>query len=147
MITNPEEIRTKNRRRNLEKIRVSKRWRQQTKHLTEGKTCEWCGTTEKLLVHHPEDTMYVNEETYLDFSSCQILCSRCHYHLHRGRVLCKTCKQHYHRTVYEQCYHCADPEARERAEAKKVQRLKKQREYRKKRVEEFKKKLKEEGRI
>lgn len=52
-----------------------------------------------------------SNEYYLSFEDCVVLCSRCHFSLHRGLILCKACKQHYHSPHYKICSEC-DPNSK-----------------------------------
>ena len=109
-----------NRRKNLKKTYSSKEWKANVKAFIAGKKCEWCGTTEKLLAHHPYLTSY-SDGTYGDLylSGCMVLCNRCHFSLHKGLVLCGKCREHYHLVGADCCRNCfvlAHPEI---VEAKK----------------------------
>ena len=46
------------------------------------------------------------ERTYMDFENVVILCRRCHFALHKGKVLCSRCKIHYHNPRYQMCFEC-----------------------------------------
>jgi len=141
-----------NRRKNLKKTYASKEWKKNVKEFIAGKKCEWCGTTEKLLAHHPylesyKDGNYGN----LYFSGCIVLCTRCHFSLHKGLVLCKRCGLHYHSIGAESCRGCfniAHPEIVE-AKKKKVEETKalkkKLRDEEKERVKKWKKEHPKEG--
>jgi len=127
----PEKIRTKNRRTTKKKIWQTKEWKEGVKNFVKGKSCEWCGTTEKLLPHHP----YANTKDidYLDLylSSCIVLCNRCHFALHKGLILCSKCRTHYHRIGADVCYSCylqSNPELLEKIEIgkEKWKRVKKE---------------------
>jgi hypothetical protein len=135
-----EEIRTKNRRKELSRIYRSKEWKDAVKSFITGKRCEWCGTTENLLAHHPDTDCYRSEGLYIDLilSRCVVLCRRCHFHLHHGRVLCTKCKEHYHGLEYDQCWHCLSPDIKEKQEVRKIMYKKRQKEYRKKKYLELK---------
>lgn len=41
-----------------------------------------------------------------DEAKLMVLCNRCHYALHKGKVLCKVCKKNYHGKRYDMCYEC-----------------------------------------
>jgi hypothetical protein len=82
-VTCPQEIRTKNRRISKKKLYRSVAWKRSRDAFCEGKKCEWCGTTENLLPHHPyKDTP---DEAYSDLylSECVVLCNTCHFHLEK----------------------------------------------------------------
>lgn len=133
MISQPE-IQTKSRRKKLAKTWSSKEWKDRKAEFIKGKVCSWCGATEKLLPHHP----YINsmkDGTYLDFylSGCIVLCTRCHFALHKGKKLCPKCKEHYCNHDTEMCYGCfleQNPGIKEKIELKKVLIRKKQKELR-----------------
>ena len=46
------------------------------------------------------------ERTYMDFENVIILCKKCHYALHHGKVLCQRCRVHYHNPRYPVCFSC-----------------------------------------
>jgi len=135
-----------NRRKNLKKTYASKEWKKNVKEFVKGKTCEWCGTTEKLLAHHPFLTSY-KDGTYGDLylSGCIVLCTRCHFALHKGLVLCKRCGKHYHLIGADCCRSCFMELHPEMVEAKKVKAdekkalLKKLRDAEKAKAKEWKK--------
>ena len=105
-ITNPQATRVKGRRKNLVKIWSGKEWKNKCKEFIGDKSCAWCGTKEKLLVHHPYLESYNGCYTDLELSGCMVLCSRCHFSLHKGLVLCSRCKKHYHRVGGDMCKTC-----------------------------------------
>jgi len=109
-----------NRRKNLKKTYQSKEWKANVKAFIAGKKCEWCGTTEKLLAHHPYLESY-KDGTYSDLylSGCIVLCNRCHFSLHKGLTLCRKCKLHYHGVGADVCRICYLAEHPEIVEAKK----------------------------
>jgi len=89
----PQTRRTKNRRITKTKIHASKEWKEAVKAFIYGKSCEWCGSKEKLLPHHPfQDTP---NEIYGDLylSGCIPVCSKCHFmYERRHKQLCPRCK-------------------------------------------------------
>jgi len=106
-MVSPDNIRIINRKKKLSKIWTTKEWKEKKTEFIKGKVCSWCGTTEKLLPHHP----YMNslkDGTYMDFylSGCIVLCTRCHFALHHGKKLCPKCKEHYCSFDAEMCYPC-----------------------------------------
>ena len=118
----PAEIQTENRRTTKKKIWGTKEWKDGVKEFTKGKSCEWCGTTERLLPHHP----YRNTKDidYLDLylSGCVVLCNRCHFALHKGLVLCGKCRTRFHRLGTDLCYTCyveSNPRLAEEIEKRK----------------------------
>lgn len=138
-----DEIRTQNRRKELAKWRRSKEYRAESDRLTKGKTCIWCGTSHKLLIHHVDDSVYKTKEAYIAaLKYGDILCGTCHLAGHKGLVLCKLCKKHYHRPENECCQYCKNPELKEQQEIKKIQFKKRQKEYRRMKYIELKEKYK-----
>lgn len=142
MTQSQPEIRTTNRRKTLNKRWSSKAWRE--KRLTfikeRGGRCEWCGSTQKLTVHHPQRDSY-GDEVYMDLylSGCILLCNRCHAALHAGRVICERDhddgETHYRWHDAEMCSYCfkkEHPEVIEAAARAKRAKQKRQRELRKK---------------
>jgi len=109
----PETIRTSSRRKNLTKTWSGKEWKEKRLAFIEsrGGKCEWCGSTERLTVHHPMRNSYGNT-AYMDFflSGCTLLCSRCHSALHAGRVICEREHEdgevHYRWHDAEMCSYC-----------------------------------------
>ena len=79
-------------------------WRKNRTKLIEGKSCEWCGSKETLVVHHFYRAR-TNEE-YKSLKYVVILCKRCHFAYHKGMVLCKVCKQNYHKPLLHMCWKC-----------------------------------------
>lgn len=108
------------RRKNLNKIYNSKEWKNNVKEFTTGKTCEWCGSTEKLTAHHPYRESYKNGD-YIDLhlSACVVLCFRCHYAVHHNLLLCGVCGKKYHRVGADMCRDCFNKLHPEIVEAKK----------------------------
>jgi len=141
----PEETRTKNRRKNLNKLYNSAEWKKARKEFLDqhGYFCDWCGATKYLEIHHPMRNVY-GTDLYTDFvaSQCVVLCRSCHYATEHNRVLCPRCKEHYKFHDAEVCSYCylkEHPEVKERVELNKVLKRKKQRELRKKQRELIKK--------
>jgi len=112
--TNPGATRTKNHRKTMAQTWKTKQWKEEVKKFVEGKTCEWCGSTEKLLAHHPyqdtKDGIYSN----LYLSGCIVVCSKCHFMYHRRhKKICPLCKTGWRHLDTEMCYACylkANPE-------------------------------------
>lgn len=107
VMVSPEENAIKNRRKKLNSIYKSKEWRNAVKEFTSGKTCEWCGSTERLTAHHPYRESY-KDGTYTDLhlSACVVLCNRCHYAVHHNLLLCGICSKRYHRVGADMCRDC-----------------------------------------
>ena len=126
----PEEIRTKNRRKKLDKIWASPEWKRKRDEFVRGKCCIICGSTDRLTPHHPREESYRSIKKYLDLSSCLVLCGGCHRKIHKGYHLCPVCKKNL--TKYEQCWDCLPDEVKEKFEVKKILKRKLQREIRKK---------------
>jgi hypothetical protein len=81
-------------------------WRKKREEYIEDKQCEWCGSKNDLVIHHPQKPNSLTDEEYFSFVGTMILCKRCHYALHRGYVLCRKCKNNYHRPIYDMCSKC-----------------------------------------
>jgi hypothetical protein len=81
-------------------------WKQRRKEFLKGKSCEWCGSVEKLLPHHPQAPYSLTDEQYKLLEGTTVLCRRCHLALRRGLVLCKLCKKNYHEPEREMCWNC-----------------------------------------
>lgn len=135
--TCPEARRTKNRRTSKSKTYSTQKWKNDVKAFTAGKTCEWCGSTEKLLAHHPY--MDTPDGVYSDLylSGCIVLCSTCHFMFHRRhKKRCPVCKTGWMPLDVEMCYPCnlkANPEKAAAIEAEKERREIEDRQYKKER--------------
>jgi len=127
----PEEIRAANRKRELQAIWNSKEWEERKLVFLHGKSCQWCGSTTDLVPHHPDESLYKSREKYFDLSRCIVLCKRCHFALHHGRILCPNCHERYMPVGRDCCWNCLPDDERERIEIKKVMFKKRQRELRK----------------
>ncbi len=104
--TCPQEIAIHGRRDGLNRIWATKEHKAKVKAFCDGKTCQWCGTTDQLLAHHPYMESYKGVYSDLELSGCIVLCRRCHFALHKGFVLCQVCRQHFHRPGAEMCKPC-----------------------------------------
>ena len=105
--TCPQARRTKTRRHKKGKVYQSKEWKEKVKAFIAGKSCEWCGSTEKLLAHHPyrdtPDAIY--EDLYL--SGCIVLCNTCHFMFHRRhKKKCPICRENWMDLDVDRCYTC-----------------------------------------
>ena len=141
-------IATTNRRKALKKKWTGKEWKEKRLAFIKAKggTCEWCGSTERLTVHHPQRNSY-GDEVYMDLflSGCILVCSKCHAAIHAGMVLCERPhedgKNHYRWHDAEMCGFCfikEHPEIKEKAEQAKREKWKRQRELRKAQAEKVK---------
>ena len=106
-VTCPQARRTKTRRTRKGTVYQSKAWKEKVKAFVTGKSCEWCGSTEKLLAHHPyrdtPDAIY--EDLYL--SGCIVLCNTCHFMFHRRhKKKCPICHEHWMDLDVDRCYTC-----------------------------------------
>lgn len=45
-------------------------------------------------------------EYYMSFQDCMVLCKKCNFALHSGKVLCKVCRKKYHLKKYAKCWDC-----------------------------------------
>ena len=120
LIKSQPEIQTENRRRELARIRRTKRYRNEVIGLTAGKKCIWCGKTTNLTIHHTSKDDYKDEETYIrTLSKGWVMCNTCHiYGLHKGRILCPVCKSHYTKRP-DRCWYCLPDEEKDAIKAKK----------------------------
>jgi hypothetical protein len=94
--TCPQATRTRNRRISKSKIYASKSWKENKTAFVADKKCQWCGSTEKLLPHHPyKDTPDgIYEDLYL--SECVVLCGTCHFMLERRhKIRCPVCRENW----------------------------------------------------
>lgn len=58
-------------------------YRKNRKVYIKGKKCIWCGSTEELVLHHPYPPNSLSDKEYRSLIGVQIVCSSCHYALHR----------------------------------------------------------------
>jgi hypothetical protein len=103
----PQARRTKNRRHKKGKVYQSKEWKEKVGAFITGKSCEWCGSKEHLLAHHPyrdtPDAIY--EDLYL--SGCIVLCNTCHFMFHRRhKKKCPVCRENWMDLDVDRCYTC-----------------------------------------
>jgi len=137
MIESPNEVRTKKRRKVLNRIWQSKEWKAaRLVFLAENPICRWCGKKADT-PHHPIEDMYRN---YLDLSKCIPFCRACHTASHKGLVLCPDCREHYMRRENPngRCSKCMGTDWKEEQSKKKIQRNKKRRELQKASREKWK---------
>ena len=108
-VTCPEARRTKNRRKHKAAVYQSASWKKAKAEYVKGKVCEWCGSTENLLPHHPwkntPDDAY--EDLYL--SECVAVCGKCHFMFERRhKIICPVCKENYMPVdpTIDRCWSC-----------------------------------------
>jgi len=123
-VTCPQARRTNTRRVKKSNTYQTKAWKDTVAAFVAGKKCEWCGSTENLLAHHPyrdtQDSIY--QDLYL--SGCIVLCNTCHFMFHRRhKRKCPVCREYWTDLDVDRCYPChlkANPELatviKERAE-------------------------------
>ena len=89
-----------------------KKWKEKRAELIKKKgCCEWCGSTQKLCIHHPQKNNSLSNEEYESLKETVVLCKRCHHIYHRyNKILCQKCKDHYHKIGYEMCWYCLQKE-------------------------------------
>ena len=125
-VTCPQSRRTRTRRTKKGKVYQSKEWKAKVAGFVKGKTCDWCGSTENLLAHHPyrdtPDAIY--QDLYL--SGCIVLCNTCHFMFHRRhKRKCPVCKEHWMDLDVDMCYSChlkANPGLAEKIQEEKDKR-------------------------
>ena len=85
-----------------------KAWKERRKELLASQ-CAWCGSTEKLVLHHTK-LDHDNFEDYekLDPSEVITICKRCHFAFHHQMDLCPVCKKFYKQMWFPTCYTCKD---------------------------------------
>jgi len=116
----PEEIRVRNRRKELSRIRKTRKYREIVASLTAGRTCIWCGRSDRLTIHHTSLSDYVSERAYVaGLYTGWVMCGSCHRAYHQGRILCPKCKTRY--TKYTTCYACMPQERKDEIVRKKIQ--------------------------
>lgn len=127
---NPNQRRTANRRKKLSAIYKSPEWKAfKEKCINDaGGKCSWCGSTEALAPHHMLEYSYKTEWDYLDPRNVVVLCKRCHFAVHHGKILCPKCRKNYMRYENNCCYSCLPQADRDRIEAAIEARERKKRE-------------------
>jgi hypothetical protein len=105
-VTCPEAIRTVNRREKLEHIWDSDIWETKKAAWSIGKVCLMCGSSQSIVPHHDNVSLYREKTDYLDLSKCIPLCNTCHRNYHAGRVLCQVCNDTYIKPEYDCCWNC-----------------------------------------
>lgn len=81
-------------------------WRKRRKAYIKDKSCEFCGSKEHLVIHHPQRKNTLTDEKYQSFEGTKILCNRCHLALHKGMTLCPICKKKYKKARFPTCFAC-----------------------------------------
>jgi len=115
----PEEIRVRNRRRELASVRRSKEYQQRQRLLVLDKSCIWCGRRDHLLIHHTDLADYQTPAIYIQaLDKGWVMCTYCHRAYHSGRILCPICKERY--TKCATCYQCMPQERKDEIVARKV---------------------------
>lgn len=80
-------------------------WKERAAKFVEGECCVWCGTTEKLVPHHPKKKGGYTREEYLNVEKyCRtkegkkfVLCKKCNFMENKGYRLCPVCKKKYYK--------------------------------------------------
>ncbi len=130
-VTCPQTVRATNHRKSMAATWQTKAWKEAVAAFIAGKTCEWCGSTDRLLAHHPYQN--VKDGVYADLylSGCIVVCNKCHFMYHRRhKKLCPVCKKNYRHLDTDMCYECwlaANPgivEAREKVLAEQKEQRK-----------------------
>ena len=127
----PEAIRAKNRRKKLKKTWETDDWKTAKEEFVRGRVCDWCGSEESLVPHHPRIEAYRDLKSYLDFqmAGCLVLCQRCHWAVHHARKICPLCRRAYLPNQYDCCWDCLPADTREQIELAKAKRLHQKREH------------------
>lgn len=124
-VTNPGARRTVNRRKTMSKAWQSMQWKEAVKEFVEGKKCEWCGGTEKLLAHHPYQNVGDGVYSDLILSGCVCVCSKCHFMYHRRhKKVCPVCHtgwRHLDTDMCNECWQKANPDIVVKKEAAKTE--------------------------
>jgi len=89
-------------------------WRKRRAEFIKDKSCQICGSTEHLAIHHPQKRNTLPDEVYESFEGCMILCRKCHFKIHRGYHICYKCKKNL--TKYPTCFDCLPKENKQRIE-------------------------------
>ena len=142
----PDELRTINRRKELARIRRTKEYRDIVEDCVRGRTCIWCGRSDKLTVHHVSLQDYGSQRAYIEgLSRGWVMCNACHRAYHSGRILCPICKERY--TKYNTCYQCMPQERKDEIEGNKIRKRKLRRMLNKQARARFLEKIKTFGSI
>jgi hypothetical protein len=128
-VTCPQTRAAKNRRKTMSATWKTVAWKKAAKEFVAGKSCEWCGSKEKLLPHHPYQNAKDGVYPDLYLSGCVVVCNKCHFMYHRRhKKICPVCHKNYRHLDTDMCYECwlkANPgivAAREKALAEQRER-------------------------
>jgi len=149
-VSNPQEIRTKNRRKTMSKTWKTKQWKEDSKLYCEGKSCEWCGhkngdvwINEKtgkeyithLIPHHPYQDTKDGVYSDLELCGCIVVCTKCHFMYHRRhKKLCPVCHIGWRHLDTDMCHECwkrANPDIVKQREIVRETNEQKDREFKK----------------
>jgi hypothetical protein len=66
------------------KIWSSSEWKKRRDEFIEGKCCEWCGSEDDLVIHHPQLPGSLTEEEYKSLEGAIVLCKKHHFLIHEN---------------------------------------------------------------
>jgi hypothetical protein len=72
-------------------------WKEKAAEFIKGKNCEWCGSTENLVPHHPKRKGGYTHSEYVSLDGCFVLCTKCNFMEDLGFRICPNCKKHYYK--------------------------------------------------
>jgi hypothetical protein len=72
-------------------------WKEKAAEFVKGKSCEWCGSTENLVPHHPKKKGGYTHDEYMSLEGCFVLCKKCNFMEDKGFKLCPQCKKKYYK--------------------------------------------------
>ena len=72
-------------------------WKEKASEFVKDKKCEWCGSTESLVPHHPKKKGGYTHDEYMSLEGCFPLCKKCNFMEDRGYKLCSQCKKKYYK--------------------------------------------------
>ena len=90
---------------------TKKIWRgKRQKILNERNKCEWCGSKNKLIIHHTKYPEEFGDSAYTelkDKESIAVICQKCHHIVHTYmRKACEKCHESYHNIRWDMCFFC-----------------------------------------
>ena len=72
-------------------------WKEKASEFVKGKSCEWCGSTENLVPHHPKKKGGYTHNEYISLEGCHVLCKKCNFMEDKGYKFCPQCKKKYYK--------------------------------------------------
>lgn len=94
------------------KFWTRKEWKLKREEFLKDKKCSMCGTSDNLVIHHPQKKNKLSDEQYMSLIDVKVSCKKCHWAIHNGLDLCPECRIKYKKIKYEMCFGCQFPNAK-----------------------------------